>query len=88
MAKVKLTPQLLSLSGDIQKAQANLSATIDDYRRATALAPQVPELHFNLALKLFQVSKTNAAKATIDLCKLTSNLHQPDSRLLIKASNI
>ena len=74
MAKVKVTPQLLSLSGDIHKAQDNLSAAIDDYRRATGLAPQVPELHYNLALTLFQISKTTEAKATIDKAlKIRSN---------------
>ena len=66
MAKVKRNPQLLSLSGDINKAKADISAAIDDYRRATELAPQVPELHYNLALTLFQVSKISAAKATLD----------------------
>ena len=57
MAKVKTNPQLLSLSGDINKAKADISAAIDDYRRAIELAPQVPELHYNLALALFQFLK-------------------------------
>ena len=52
--KVNITPQLISLSGDINKAIGNLDAAVNDYRQATAMAPQIPELHYNLALSLFE----------------------------------
>lgn len=59
--KVNITPQLISLSGDINKAIGNLDAAVNDYRQATAMAPQIPELHYNLALSLFESADLSEA---------------------------
>ena len=48
--QVNITPQIMSLSGDINKATGKLDAAVKDYRQAVAMGPQAPELHYNLAL--------------------------------------
>ena len=54
LAKVQPTPQLLSLSGDINKSNGDLNSSIVDYQRACKLSPSSPELYYNLALVLFE----------------------------------
>jgi tetratricopeptide (TPR) repeat protein len=54
LTKVQPTSQLLSLSGDINKARGDLTSAIIDYRKACKLSPNSPELYYNLALALFE----------------------------------
>jgi len=58
---VNVTPQLMSLSGDINKANGKLNDAIKDYRQAVAMAPQIPELLYNLALGLFDKPELSEA---------------------------
>ena len=65
--RVNITPQLMSLSGDINKAKGNSDAAIKDYRRAVSMAPQTPELHYNLALGLFDKLELSEAIIVLKL---------------------
>lgn len=63
--QVNITPQIMSLSGDINKATGKLDAAVKDYRQAVAMGPQAPELHYNLALALF--AKANIVEVKVAL---------------------
>ena len=65
LRQVNITPQIMSLSGDINKATGKLDAAVKDYRQAVAIAPKTPELHYNLALALFANSNIVEAKVAL-----------------------
>lgn len=64
--QVNITPQIMSLSGDINKATGKLDAAVKDYRQAVTMAPKTPELHYNLALALFANSNIVEAKMALE----------------------
>ncbi len=65
LRQVNITPQIMSLSGDINKATGKLDAAVKDYRQAVTMAPKTPELHYNLALALFANSNIVEAKVAL-----------------------
>ena len=65
LRQVNITPQIMSLSGDINKSMGKLDTAVKDYRQAVAIAPQAPELHYNLALALFANSNIVEAKVAL-----------------------
>ena len=65
LKQVNITPQIMSLSGDINKATGKLDAAVKDYRQAVTMAPKTPELHYNLALALFANSNIVEAKVAL-----------------------
>ena len=65
LRQVNITPQIMSLSGDINKATGKLDAAVKDYRQAVTMAPKTPELHYNLALALF--ANSNIVEARVAL---------------------
>jgi Tfp pilus assembly protein PilF len=65
LRQVNITPQIMSLSGDINKSMGKLDTAVKDYRQAVAIAPQAPELHYNLALALFANSNIIEAKVAL-----------------------
>ena len=66
LRQVNITPQIMSLSGDINKATGKLDAAVKDYRQAVTMAPKTPELHYNLALALFANSNIVEAKVALE----------------------
>lgn len=66
LRQVNITPQIMSLSGDINKATGKLDAAVKDYRQAVAIAPKTPELHYNLALALFANSNIIEARVALE----------------------
>jgi uncharacterized protein (TIGR02466 family) len=78
--RVNITPQLVSLSGDINKAKGHSDAAIRDYRQAVSMAPQTPELQYNLALGLFDNLDLKEAIITL---KLSLSLRPDYVRALI-----
>ncbi len=64
--QVNITPQIMSLSGDINKATGKLDAAVKDYRQAVTMAPKTPELHYNLALALFANSNIVEARVALE----------------------
>ena len=66
LRQVNITPQIMSLSGDINKATGKLDAAVKDYRQAVAIAPKTPELHYNLALALFANSNIVEARVALE----------------------
>jgi len=65
LKQVNITPQIMSLSGDINKSMGKLDAAVKDYRQAVTMAPKTPELHYNLALALFANSNIVEAKVAL-----------------------
>ena len=65
LKQVNITPQIMSLSGDINKSMGKLDTAVKDYLQAVAIAPQAPELHYNLALALFANSNIVEAKVAL-----------------------
>ena len=65
LRQVNITPQIMSLSGDINKSMGKLDTAVKDYLQAVAIAPQAPELHYNLALALFANSNIVEAKVAL-----------------------
>ena len=65
MGRVPLTPQLASLSADIKKAAGDLRGSVVYYRRALKMDSQVPELHYNLALALFELAEIPEATSLL-----------------------
>jgi tetratricopeptide (TPR) repeat protein len=66
LRQVNITPQIMSLSGDINKSMGKLDTAVKDYRQAVAIAPQAPELHYNLALALFANSNIVEARVALE----------------------
>ena len=66
LRQVNITPQIMSLSGDINKSIGKLDTAVKDYRQAVAIAPQAPELHYNLALALFANSNIVEARVALE----------------------
>ena len=66
LRQVNITPQIMSLSGDINKATGKLDAAVKDYRQAVTMAPKTPELHYNLALALFANSNIVEARVALE----------------------
>ena len=66
LRQVNITPQIMSLSGDINKSMGKLDTAVKDYRQAVAIAPQAPELHYNLALALFANSNIIEARVALE----------------------
>jgi tetratricopeptide (TPR) repeat protein len=66
LKQVNITPQIMSLSGDINKATGKLDAAVKDYRQAVTMAPKTPELHYNLALALFANSNIVEARVALE----------------------
>ena len=66
LKQVNITPQIMSLSGDINKATGKLDAAVKDYRQAVTMAPKTPELHYNLALALFANSNIIEARVALE----------------------
>ena len=66
LRQVNITPQIMSLSGDINKATGKLDAAVKDYRQAVTIAPKTPELHYNLALALFANSNIVEARVALE----------------------
>ena len=66
LRQVNITPQIMSLSGDINKATGKLDAAVKDYRQAVTMAPKTPELHYNLALALFANSNIIEARVALE----------------------
>ena len=66
LRQVNITPQIMSLSGDINKSIGKLDTAVKDYRQAVAIAPQAPELHYNLALALFANSNIIEARVALE----------------------
>ena len=66
LRQVNITPQIMSLSGDINKATGKLDAAVKDYRQAVTMAPKTPELHYNLALALFTNSNIVEARVALE----------------------
>ena len=66
LKQVNITPQIMSLSGDINKSMGKLDTAVKDYLQAVAIAPQAPELHYNLALALFANSNIIEARVALE----------------------
>ena len=66
LRQVNITPQIMSLSGDINKSMGKLDTAVKDYRQAVSIAPQAPELHYNLALALFANSNIIEARVALE----------------------
>ncbi|MDG1312006.1 MAG: tetratricopeptide repeat protein [Porticoccaceae bacterium] len=64
-SRVPSTPQLVSLAADIKKAKGDASGAVVDYRRALKMGPQIPELNYNLALALFELSEITEATSLL-----------------------
>ena len=66
LRQVNITPQIMSLSGDINKSMGKLDTAVKDYRQAVTMAPKTPELHYNLALALFANSNIVEARVALE----------------------